>query len=242
MKKLDCILNDFYYLVGIPIKYFDKDWNNILSKGYDKNLDSYFDKFSILKECKENKDSYTKISYDNIHFLKFNIFEKVNLQGYFIIGPFISTSCKYENNLPFKPYTCIKYIKNLLNSLIIDNLENKNKNNYSSYIIHAIEYIHKNYHKDIAIDDVCKFLGLNKSYFCSLYKKETNLTFCNFLNMFRVEMSKKFLANKNYSIMDVSLSVGYNNHNYYSTLFKKLNNVTPLEFRKSCFLDRNAII
>ena len=71
MKKLDCILNDFYYLVGIPIKYFDKDWNNILSKGYDKNLDSYFDKFSILKECKENKDSYTKISYDNIHFLKF---------------------------------------------------------------------------------------------------------------------------------------------------------------------------
>ena len=108
MKKLDCILNDFYYLVGIPIKYFDKDWNNILSKGYDKNLDSYFDKFSILKECKENKDSYTKISYDNIHFLKFNIFEKVNLQGYFIIGPFISTSCKYENNLPFKPYTCIK--------------------------------------------------------------------------------------------------------------------------------------
>lgn len=42
--------------------------------------------------------------------------------------------------------------------------------------------------------------------------------------------------------MDVSLSVGYNNHNYYSTLFKKLNNVTPLEFRKSCFLDRNAII
>ena len=50
--------------------------------------------------------------------------------------------------------------------------------------------------------------------------------------MFRIEMSKKFLCNKKYSIMDVSLSVGYNNHNYYSSLFKKLNNITPLEYRK----------
>lgn len=57
------------------------------------------------------------------------------------------------------------------------------------------------------------------------------LTFCNFLNKFRIEMSKKFLCNRDYSILDVYLSVGYNNHNYYTQLFKKLNNITPLEFR-----------
>ena len=230
MQNLKCTLDDFYYLIGVPIKYFDKDWNNILSKGYDENLDSYFDKLNVLKDCKENKDSYAEISYDNIHFLKFNVLGKLNLQGYFVIGPFASISCPYESNLPFKPHTCIKYIKDLFNTLTRDNLENKN--NYSYYIAEAIDYIHKNYNNDIAIDDVCKYLGLNKSYFCSLFKKETSLTFCNFLNMFRIEMSKKFLCNKKYSIMDVSLSVGYNNHNYYSSLFKKLNNITPLEYRK----------
>jgi YesN/AraC family two-component response regulator len=46
-------------------------------------------------------------------------------------------------------------------------------------------------------------------------------------------MSKKFLFNRNYSILDVSLSVGYNNQNYYCSLFKKLNNITPLEFRNN---------
>ena len=230
MENLKCTLDDFYYLLGVPIKYFDKDWNNILSKGYDQNLNSYFDNLNVLKNCKENKDSYAEISYDNIHFLKFNILGGKNLKGYFIIGPFSSDYCSYENSLPFKPHNCIKYIKDLFNTLTRDNLGNSN--NYSHYITQAIMYIHKNYDKDISIDDVCKFLGLNKSYFCSLFKKETSLTFCNFLNMFRIEMSKKFLCNKKYSIMDVSLSVGYNNHNYYSSLFKKLNNITPLEYRK----------
>ena len=38
MQNLKCTLDDFYYLIGVPIKYFDKDWNNILSKGYDENI------------------------------------------------------------------------------------------------------------------------------------------------------------------------------------------------------------
>ena len=236
IENLKCVLNDFNDCLNIPIRYLDKDWNLILGKGHDEVSNLYFDKFNVLESCKNDKSTYSEISFNNIHFLKFDFLIRGNLNGYFIIGPFNSDSSKDELSIPFKPYNCIKYIKDMFNALVRDTL--KSNDNYSYYAVQAIQYIHKNYSNDICIDDVCNFLGINKSYFCSLFKKETGLTFCNFLNMFRIEMSKKFLYNREYSIMDVSLCVGYNNHNYYSTLFKKLNNITPLEFRNK-YLDKN---
>lgn len=239
MENLEYVLNDFYNFLSIPIKYFDKNWNTILNKGYNESSTLYFNKLNILENCKKDTSTYTEISYNNIHFLKFNFLIRGNLKGYFIIGPFKSDNSQNEVDLPFKPYSCIKYIKDTFNALIRDRL--KSFDNYNYYVFKAIQYIHKNYNKDICINDVCNFLGINKSYFCSLFKKETGLTFCNFLNKFRIEMSKKFLFNRDYSIMDVSLCVGYNNHNYYSSLFKKLNNITPLEFRNT-YSDKNSLL
>ena len=231
MENLECVLNDFYYCLNIPIKYLDKNLNTILSKGYNENSNLYFNKLNVLEICESDKSTYTEISFNNIHFLKFNFLIRGHLKGYFIIGPFKSDNSNCETDIPFKPYSTIKYIKEMFKALTRDKLNSKNS--YSYYVIQAIQYIHKNYSEDICIDDICNFLDINKSYFCSLFKKETGLTFCNFLNKFRIEMSKKFLFNRDCSIMDVSLSVGYNNHNYYSTLFKKLNNITPLEFRNN---------
>ena len=86
-------------------------------------------------------------------------------------------------------------------------------------------------HDHIKIDDICSHLNINKSYFCRLFKSEMGLTFSQFLNAYRIERSKELLKKKEYSILDVAMEVGYNNHNYYSSLFKKFNKITPLDYR-----------
>ncbi|MCC0782333.1 AraC family transcriptional regulator [Clostridioides sp. ES-S-0108-01] len=50
----------------------------------------------------------------------------------------------------------------------------------------------------MTVSDICNDLQLNKSYFCSLFKKESGYTFTNFLNKVRVEKSKKYLLEKIY--------------------------------------------
>ena len=117
----------------------------------------------------------------------------------------------------------------MLKSIIKENLNNRPK--LSSHVSSSIAYIHKNYKDDIKIDDICSYLNINKSYFCRLFKKEIGYTFSDFLNKFRVEKSKDFLSNDEYSILDVAMSVGYNSHSYYSSLFKKFNNITPVDYR-----------
>ena len=55
----------------------------------------------------------------------------------------------------------------------------------------------------------------------------------NYLNNYKVEKSKELLANTDYSLLDIALSVGFNNQSYYSTVFKKLTNQTPIKYRES---------
>ena len=75
-------------------------------------------------------------------------------------------------------------------------------------------------------------MNINKCYFCSIFKKETGSTFINYLNSYKIEKSKELLKNPNLSLLDIALSVGFNNQSYYSTVFKKITSKTPLEFRE----------
>ncbi|HBH3793993.1 TPA: AraC family transcriptional regulator, partial [Clostridioides difficile] len=47
----------------------------------------------------------------------------------------------------------------------------------------------------------------------------------------RVEKSKKYILKKNLSILDVAVLIGFNSQNYYSIIFKKFNNFTPIEYK-----------
>ena len=69
----------------------------------------------------------------------------------------------------------------------------------------------------------------------TLFKKETGLTFTNYVNEIRVEKSKRQLLKDNRSILDIALSVGFTNQNYFAITFKKHTEMTPMEFRKKAF-------
>ena len=103
----------------------------------------------------------------------------------------------------------------------------------------VLNIIEKNYSNEILIDDICAELNINKCYFCSMFKKEIGLTFINYLNNYKIEKSKELLKNPNLSLLDISLSVGYNNQSYFSTVFKKTTSKTPLEFREDYLKNKN---
>ncbi|MBY1730832.1 helix-turn-helix domain-containing protein, partial [Clostridioides difficile] len=64
-----------------------------------------------------------------------------------------------------------------------------------------------------------------------MFKKKGGYTFTNFLSKVRVEKSKKYILKKNLSILDVAVLIGFNSQNYYSIIFKKFNNFTPVEYK-----------
>ena len=103
--------------------------------------------------------------------------------------------------------------------------------NYSYHVRKAIHYVGEHYHEDITLATVAEYLGLNKCYFCTMFKSETGENFSNFLNQVRIDKGKELLTAGNLSMVDVAFSVGYSSQSYFNNVFKKNTGTTPRKFR-----------
>ncbi|MGL4911523.1 MAG: helix-turn-helix transcriptional regulator [Romboutsia sp.] len=233
MKNITDTLNDFYHCCNVPILALDEKFNLIYEVGNNNSTKIIFEKFNILEDIKKNIVSNSKfnLTYENFKFIIINLTRHDNFNTYFIIGPF---KCIYNDLdlIPFKPNSCINYISSTFSSIYDDKI-NFNLHNLKSnlHVRKAIQYIYQNYTYEISLDDICKILNINKSYFCKIFKSETKLTFSNFLNSYRVEKSKDLLIKSNMNLLDIALSVGFNNQNYYTMVFKKFTGSTPFQYR-----------
>ncbi|GAA0122587.1 AraC family transcriptional regulator [Clostridium faecium] len=190
------------------------------------------------KISNKNGDSIiTVTTVDNIKFTAYDICPNNVNRGLYIIGPYVSHKSK-DIDIVFKPNCCIPHLISLLTNIAKDSPYIKQrqaigKMPYSLHVKKALDYIDARYNESITLEDISDYLKINKCYFCNIIKKETGKTFSQLLNEVRIEKSKELLLKENSSILDVALSVGFNNQNYYNMTFKKLTNMTPLEFRNS---------
>lgn len=107
-----------------------------------------------------------------------------------------------------------------------------NQKVYSLHVQKAINYIGKNLSEDLSLDEVVDYLKLNKTYFCKLFKQNTDKTFSQYVNELRIEKSKELLQGTSLSILDIALAVGYNNANYFHKAFKERLGITPYKYRQ----------
>ncbi len=101
----------------------------------------------------------------------------------------------------------------------------------SGMIKKSINYIAKNFDKNITLNEVAKEVHLNPSYFSSIFKQSTGSSFTEYLNMVRIEESKRLLANTDISIIDIAVATGFESQSYFSKVFKKYTGLTPSQYR-----------
>lgn len=84
---------------------------------------------------------------------------------------------------------------------------------------------------DIRLEDVAKAAAMSPSYFCIVFKQETGKSFVDYLTSMRMEKAKRLLSGTNYKSFEISSMVGYPNHTYFCTVFKKYMSVSPNTYR-----------
>lgn len=95
-----------------------------------------------------------------------------------------------------------------------------------------INFIMKNYHNKIDLEDISNTAYMNPHAFCRYFKKHTGHTFVSFLNEVRVnDACKKLLSERNpESIANVAYKVGFNSVNNFNRVFKSVKGKTPSEY------------
>lgn len=94
-------------------------------------------------------------------------------------------------------------------------------------------YVMNHFQQDITLEEISKFVDMEKTSFCSFFKKMTGKTFFTYLTEYRIESSCQMLMKTDKSITDVCFASGFRDIPHYNRVFKKLKKVTPSVYRKS---------
>lgn len=93
-------------------------------------------------------------------------------------------------------------------------------------------YLEKNYMQKITLDNLSSAFYINKYYLMSLFKERYGITINAYLNQLRVTYVKQQLRFSNKTLDMISTELGLNLA-YLSKLFKKMEEVSPSEYRRT---------
>ncbi|MEG0542137.1 MAG: AraC family transcriptional regulator [Angelakisella sp.] len=93
-------------------------------------------------------------------------------------------------------------------------------------------YMDANYAENITLDFLAELTHLNKYYLVHTFNREYGISPINYLIKRRIRESKYFLENTNYSLSQISGILGFSSSSYFSQSFKRLENISPVEYRK----------
>ena len=99
------------------------------------------------------------------------------------------------------------------------------------YVSRAKSYVIDHYNSELSIKEIADFVHLNPEYLTRLFKKEIGTTLKDYIIECRISKAKDLLAHSSLSISMIASDVGYHNFSYFAYLFKKLEQVTPREYR-----------
>lgn len=96
----------------------------------------------------------------------------------------------------------------------------------------AKEFINQNYNEGLSLEIVGDNVGLSPVYLSSLFKKETGISFIDYITEVRIENSKRLLMSTDKTLVEIADSTGFCDTKYFSKIFKKCTGLSPSEFRK----------
>lgn len=99
------------------------------------------------------------------------------------------------------------------------------------YIFNALNYMEENYNKKITASDVAKHIGINRSYFYSLFKKHTGHSPTEHLVSLRINKACELLLLPRATVASVANAVGMDEALFHRQ-FKRICLTTPAKHRK----------
>lgn len=142
------------------------------------------------------------------------------------------TFCLMETNISH--FTCNALLTSLVS--VIFNLLPKenhcNKNLKSSFVKDILIYISEHYTEPITIKQLSEIFHMSPSYISHAFVREYGVSPINYVIDRRICEAKWLFINTNESLTSISQKVGYDNISYFSKLFTKRVNYSPLEYRE----------
>lgn len=99
-------------------------------------------------------------------------------------------------------------------------------------IIEIKDYVHKNYERDLKLQEIAKDYFINPVYLGKVFTKSVGMHFNEYLNNVRIEEAKKLLRRTDMKISNIASKVGYSDSDYFVSKFKVITGNLPSDYRR----------
>ncbi|WP_192451785.1 helix-turn-helix domain-containing protein [Candidatus Galacturonibacter soehngenii] len=109
------------------------------------------------------------------------------------------------------------------------------KKSHASFLTDQIlEFIEQEFsNNDLTLSYVADHFYITASYLSAFFKENVGDTFLNYLTRLRIEKSKELIRNTNLTMAEIAEKVGYASGNTFTRIFKKVEHITPTQYRES---------
>ncbi len=102
----------------------------------------------------------------------------------------------------------------------------------STIINEVLHFADAYYHETINLQKFCEQKHYNLSYISRRFKQETGMTFRDYVQKIRIEKCCELLAGSDMPVGDIARIVGYEDVQFFHSVFKKFLHMTPREYRR----------
>lgn len=93
------------------------------------------------------------------------------------------------------------------------------------------EYIFKNLHGKISLNQIADLLQTNPNYLSDLFSKTEGISFSDFVMREKIEQAKSLLIYSPLSCSEIAANLGFSSQSHFGSHFKKATGLTPMQFR-----------
>ena len=102
---------------------------------------------------------------------------------------------------------------------------------HSRRINKIVQFVEKNYHHKISLEDVGELVGMSASSVSRFFKQRTRHNFWDYLNGFRIDRAAQRMIETEHTISEISYACGFNNISNFNRVFRERIGTTPSDYR-----------
>ncbi len=92
------------------------------------------------------------------------------------------------------------------------------------------QYVYDNAYRNLTLDDVARFMHMNRTYACEVFRRTTGVSFSECVTQARIQRAIRLLAT-DAKLSAVAREAGFGSEVSFYRAFKRATGMTPGEFR-----------
>lgn len=257
-EQLGHLIKNLFNLTGVSISVLDRDYRILVHFSHPDDFCSCLQQLEagsehckqcdhhILEKCSHSRKLEGHICTAGLYDSAMPIIKYGTIVGYVILGRI--RSLKTSPHLPNADPVIVKKLKKLYMQLPVmteKQLEalyallpsilfhDAIQIVYDPQVSEILDYIQRNLTEDLSVHALCAEFHISANHLYNAFRENLDQTVNDYITEQRLSLAKDLLCSSADPVYVIAERVGIGNYTYFCKLFKKRNNCTPMQYRKT---------